>query len=159
MTTQQQIEQMLLSTGDPILKTIAETLPSTTFYTAWCHTHHTYRGGLADHSLGVARLLMSNPRLSARYSQTELMMAGLLHDICKAHMPAWNNIVPHRHGVRSVHILGDYFHLHLPDDVFEAIRNHMHTPRSSCRNALWKAIVRADHADAATSPGTHHHHR
>ena len=147
--TQQTILNILQTSGNQKLMQIAAVLPQSTFFTARCHSHHRYRGGLADHALGVTQELLSNNDLEQRYGRDNLIFAGMFHDLCKAWFGPWQCI--HGHGRRSVKILGDYFHVHLHDDVYDAIRNHMHhsNPRY---NPLWAALHRADHVDAARNP-------
>ena len=144
--TKQAILALLQTTGNQQLIQIAEVLSQTTFFTARCHSHHRYKGGLADHALGVTRELILHSGLTQQYSLTDLIFAGMFHDLCKARFAPWSHF--YGHGRRSVKILGDYFHIHLHEDVYDAIRNHMH--RSNSRpNPLWTALRRADHADAA----------
>ena len=58
--TQQTILNILQTSGNQKLMQIAAVLPQSTFFTARCHSHHRYRGGLADHALGVTLELLSN---------------------------------------------------------------------------------------------------
>ena len=157
MNIQDQIEQLLLSTGDPRLAAMIPELARSTFYTAHCHSHHHFRGGLAEHSLGVTQLLLGKKHIVNRYGRTNVIMAGMFHDLCTA--PSWNRVGLNEHGHkmhgrRSVRILGEVFHLHLDDDVFEAIKYHMHEARKDSQgkyiNWLHAALHHADHANAAT---------
>lgn len=146
-----QVEDMLRSTGLDIAEQLIAGLNQSNYYSAHCFSHHHYPGGLAKHSLGVAQILLDNEKLQKKYDRSDLIIAGLFHDVCKADHPGWRGIMRGHHGKRSVHILGDYFHFHLNDDVHEAIRNHMHCPTTeqAKRNPLWGAIRPADHKDAA----------
>ena len=158
MTTQQQIESLLQSTSDQRLIAMIPVLAHSTFYTACSGSHHHYPGGLAEHSLGVAQLLLDNSSLIDTYGRTNVIIAGLFHDICMAYHPDWTTIGIKRdghrmHGTRSVRILGEFFHMHLDDEVFYAIKNHKHKPTSSepLSHPLHTALYRADHQNAATA--------
>ena len=157
MTTQQQIEKLLRSTEDQRLIDMIPELAKSTFYTAHCHSHHHFRGGLAEHSLGVAKLLLAKPHIVQKYGRTNAIIAGLFHDICTA--PSWNNVglndKGHKmHGRRSVRILGEVFKLHLDNEVFEAIKCHMHEPLKDKKdkniNYMHAALRDSDHKNAAT---------
>ena len=157
MTTQQQIEHLLRSTEDQRLIDMIPGLAQSTFYSAHCHSHHHFHGGLAEHSLGVAKILLSKKHIVQKYGRANAIIAGLFHDICTA--PSWNhvglNAKGHKmHGRRSVQILGEVFKLHLDNEVFEAIKYHMHEPRKDKHgkniNWLHAALRHADHKNAAT---------
>lgn len=157
MTTQQQIEKLLLSTEDQRIIDMIPVLAQSTFYTAHCHRHHHFRGGLAEHSLGVAKILLGKKHIVQKYGRTNAILAGMFHDICTA--PSWNHVGLNdkgrkMHGRRSVRILGEVFKLHLDDDVFEAIKYHMHEPRKDKHgkniNCLHAALCQADGQNAAT---------
>ena len=167
MTTQQQIESLLRSTDDRQIMGMIPVLAQSTFYTACSGSHHHYPGGLAEHSLGVAQLLLSNSSLIETYGRTNVIIAGLFHDICMAQHPAWNTIGINRyghrmHGTRSVRILGDYFHMHLDNEVFYAIKKHKQKPfipsSDHPSHPLHAALYRADHQNAATASLQHSHH-
>ncbi len=159
VTTQQQIEELLRSTGDQRIIHMIPILAQSTFYTAHCHHHHHFKGGLAEHSLGVVKLMLAKRNLVQRYGRANVIIAGMFHDICTA--PSWNNVgLNHNghkmHGRRSVRILGEVFKMHLDDDVYEAIKYHMHEPRKDAhgKNINWMhaALRHADQANAAAKP-------
>lgn len=164
MTTQQQIEKLLRSTEDQQIVDMIPVLAQSTFYTAHCHRHHHFRGGLAEHSLGVTRLMLAKKHIVQRYGRTNVIIAGMFHDICTA--PSWNNVGLNdkgrkMHGRRSVRILGEVFKMHLDDDVYEAIKYHMHEPRKDAHgkniNWLHAALRHADGANAATKSAITQH--
>ncbi len=157
MTTQQQIEKLLRSTEDQQITDMIPVLAQSTFYTAHCHHHHHYRGGLAEHSLGVTKLMLEKKHLILRYGRTNVILAGMFHDICTA--PSWNHVGlkddgSKMHGRRSVRILGEVFKIQLNEDVYEAIKYHMHKPHKDAHgkniNGLHAALRHADGANAAT---------
>ena len=146
-TTKVTIMKILENSENQNLISIAKVLPLTSFFHARCHSHHHYYGGLADHSLGVTNLLLANEQLLQQYGRENLIFAGMFHDLCKSYFYPWHRFPGH--GKRSVKILSEYFHIQLHDDVYDAIRNHMH--RSNSRhNPLWEALRHADHQNAAT---------
>lgn len=159
MTTQQQIESLLRSTGDQRIVNMIPVLAQSDFYVAKSGSHHHYKGGLAEHSLGVTELLLRDNNLLEEYGKTNMIIAGMFHDICMARHPAWSNIGVktngHRmHGTRSVRILGEYFHMHLDDEVYHAIKYHKKKPHVDAKGCpchpFHSALYRADHANAAT---------
>lgn len=96
------------------------------------HKHHDYKGGLAEHSLGVYRLALY---LNEKCNPNSVIIAGLLHDICKANSFKPSTSLYHGHGLRSVNILQDYLKFLLTDDEREAILFHMHGNRCECELA------------------------
>lgn len=149
MNTQQHIESLLTSTNNPQLIGMIPTLSASTYYTARCHSHHRYKGGLADHSLEVVLIMLADQQLVQHYGRENIIIAGLFHDLCTSRHDAWQHIERWRHGVRSVHILGDFFGIHLHDDVYKAIRYHMRRWKGSAPNPLHKTLRHADHTSAA----------
>lgn len=151
-TTQQQIEFLLRSTGDKRIIAMLPTLAHSTFYTVGCHSHHRFRGGLAQHSLGVTQLLLSQENLVQQYGRTNVIIAGMFHDICTA--KNWLTIGSGQHGRRSVRILGERFRMYLDSDVYSAIKYHMHHWHGNGgqeSNPLHAALRHADHQNAATA--------
>ncbi len=125
--------------------------------------HHNWKGGLAEHSLGVYRLAVNNGK---DVSQESIIIAGLLHDICKASKLYYDEkgVVHYRHchieghGYRSVKLL-EKCGLKFSVEEKLAIRWHMgghHASESeqeevfiTRQNRLWKIIHEADHLDAS----------
>ena len=125
--------------------------------------HHNWRGGLAEHSLGVYRIASE---LNNELPKESLIIAGLLHDICKASKLYYDSKgnVHHRntyikgHGYRSIKLL-EKCGLRLTEDERLAIRWHMGGHHAhgdeiddvsrAKQNELWKAIYKADRLDAS----------
>lgn len=128
------------------------------------HRHHNWRGGLAEHSLGVYNIAKNDADGLPRDS---VIIAALLHDICKARMlkldfngnPVRRKIHIFGHGRRSVKIIEDVCHFILTDDERRAIRWHMggkhahsydlHDVKIARNSKLWKIVNAADRQDAA----------
>jgi len=92
------------------------------YFTAHCHHHHRFEGGLADHSLDVYNRMRA---LAPDLSDESCRIVALLHDICTSHLEEFDSIGHHQHGKRSVALL-DELGLELCDDERLAIRYHMH---------------------------------
>ena len=125
--------------------------------------HHNWRGGLAQHCLGV---YLTAKEHGEGLPEDSLIIAGLLHDICKARKLYYdeNGVIHHRHthihghGYRSIKILEECG-LELTEEERLAIRWHMggHHAKNDeveevkkARNMkLWQVIHHADHWDAA----------
>ena len=125
--------------------------------------HHNWRGGLAQHCLGVYKIAQKQ---SDGLPPDSVIIAAILHDICKAGMIKFDNhgkVVPRRvhipgHGRRSVKLLEVVCHFKLTDDERRAIRWHMggkHAPidaqddvRMAHQSKLWQIIHAADRQDA-----------
>lgn len=117
-------------------------LEKSDFFTAPASTrfHLAYQGGLVEHSLNVAKLML-------RYTDEpveSLALCGLLHDICKANFykvstrnvkneatGQWekqpfyrvDDSFPYGHGEKSVYLIQTFFQLTTPEAM--AIRWHM----------------------------------
>lgn len=127
------------------------------------YRHHNWCGGLAQHILGV---YLTAKEHGEGLPEDSLIIAGLLHDICKARKLYYdeNGIIHHRHthihghGYRSIKILEECG-LELTEEERLAIRWHMggHHAKNEevgevkkARNMqLWQVIHHADHCDAA----------
>lgn len=120
--------------------------------------HHCWYGGLAQHSLGVCRLLLQQPGLD----KDSCIIVGLLHDICKADTHykdedgQWHTRATlhyHGHGRRSLKLLQRTCRLELTRDEAWAILYHMHDhgiPQRVMNCKLHAAVFRCDHANAAS---------
>lgn len=125
--------------------------------------HHNWKGGLAQHCLGVYHKAKElNPYLP----EDSLIIAAILHDICKASVfTVGSNGWIHKrkvhikgHGYRSIWIL-KHHGLRLTEDERRAIRWHMsgnpHRKEdmkdafAAKASPLWKAVHQADHYDAS----------
>lgn len=125
--------------------------------------HHNWYGGLAQHSLGVYSIAKEQ---GGGIPEDSIIIAGLLHDICKARKLYYddNGLLHHRHthihghGYRSIKIL-ERCGLVLTEEERLAIRWHMggHHAKGEetkevirARNMkLWQVVHYADHIDAA----------
>lgn len=128
--------------------------------------HHNWRGGLAEHSLGVMdRALKMNRNYDDRDS---IIVAALLHDICKTRQFYYDDrgnlhkrkLYIKGHGYRSIKILEE-IGFPLTENERLAIRWHMgnwpkdpeqRKDREKAEQCeLWKLIYKADIKDARFS--------
>ena len=148
------------------IESVIQYLDESGFYEApsSIYRHHNWKGGLAEHCLGVYRIAveLNNNRLP----QDSIIIAGLLHDICKASKLYYgvDGQIHHRqthikgHGYRSVKLL-ENCGLLLTEDERLAIRWHMGGHHANDdeieevsrarQNELWKVIHKADKLDAS----------
>ena len=159
------IISLLLETKREGIENVIHYLEESGFYDApssICR-HHNWRGGLAEHCLGVYKIASE---LNNELSHDSLVIAGILHDICKAsklYYDADGNIQRRHthikgHGRRSIKLL-EKCGLSLTEDERLAIRWHMGGHHASDeereeverakQNPLWKAIHKADQLDAS----------
>lgn len=135
--------------------------------------HHNFPGGLAEHSMGTYHEAVANPE-SQNLPEDSIIIAALLHDICKADRFWFKGcrINEHRqygldskHSVRSVALLKSCG-LDLTEEERLAIRWHMkgekyhsREPRKerdhskAVKTPLWKIVFVADKLDASKHPG------
>ena len=175
MLAQQKVdmfEKLLQSTGREGVHEVIEFLRKTDFYTAPASSkfHSNYQNGLLDHSLVVYVLadkykdlvLSEKPELSDKISDDRIIIASLLHDVCKScmYIPAkrwkkdssnnWieyqgyeiNDTFPIGHGEKSVIMLQNIGLVMNPDEML-AIRYHMgffDDSGSNLKNAQYSAI-------------------
>lgn len=156
---------MLLKTKRKGIENVIQYLEDSGFYEApssICR-HHNWKGGLAEHCLGVYRIASE---LNNELPYESLVIAGILRDVCKAsklYYDTSGNIRRRHthingHGRRSI-ILLEQCELLLTEDERLAIRWHMgghhakgdeieEVPRAR-KNELWKVIHKADKLDAS----------
>lgn len=174
MLTKEQIERnkrtiisLLRSTQREGIEDVIKYLHKSNFFNipSSLYRHHNWRGGLAQHCLGVYQIAKTN---AAGLPPESVIIAGLLHDICKAGMlkyDAKREEVIHRHthiaghGYRSCKLLKSVCHFKLTEDERRAIRWHMgghHAKEeeqedlaAARQSKLWQVIHDADHKDAA----------
>ena len=159
------IIDLLQSTNREGIENVLQYLEDSGFYVvpSSINRHHNWRGGLAQHCLGV---YLTAKEHGEGLPEDSLIIAGLLHDICKARKLYYdeNGIIHHRHthihghGYRSIKILEECG-LELTEEERLAIRWHMggHYAKNEevgevnkARNMkLWQVIHHADHWDAA----------
>lgn len=117
------------------------------YFTAQCHHHHRYEGGLADHSLDVYRRMRD---VAPELSDESCRIVALFHDICTSHMPGYNVVGHHHHGLRSLDLL-DVLGLELHEDERIAISRHMHhvpSERLNEKTVLWNCLHKCDKKSA-----------
>ena len=151
----EQILSLLREVKRPGIEKVIWYLENSDFFKARCNSHHKFRGGLAVHSLGVYHEMK---KLNPSLPEESLRVVALLHDICKAHISAYDYIGKGHHGFRSVLLLralgfefkiGEYY----------AIEKHMYrisdVPKSNTydkRDMLRHYMHQCDHRDSATYP-------
>lgn len=147
MTEQQihdEIISLLRSTGRRGIESVITYLHCSDFFTARCHHHHCFAGGLAQHSLETCRYALAN---RGDLPEDGVVIGSLLHDIGTSHSPQAAGISGH--GRRSVGIIGSVCHFRLTRDEFEAIKLHMHgDAREMATNALARLVFKADKLSA-----------
>lgn len=150
---QDRFYSLLRSTNEPGIDRLISSIHNSSFFRAHSHSHHHYQSGLVEHSLGVYDQMV---RISTglNISDHDMILTGLLHDICMAHN--YNHEWPHvrgGHGRLSRRIVEMYLP-NLSQEVKIAIEKHRHTPHGEDvgRHPLWALVRNADMADAATSP-------
>lgn len=161
----EEIISLLQSTQREGIENILRYLDESGFYEApsSISRHHNWQGGLAEHCLGVYKIAS---KLNDGLPHDSIIIAGILHDICKASKLYYDaeGIIHHRHthikghGWRSVKLL-ELCGLSLTEDERVAIRWHMgghHASPEKCdevalarQNPLWKIIHKADKLDAS----------
>ena len=159
------IEDLLCGTHRNGIENVLKYLEESGFYEAPSSVsrHHNWRGGLAEHCLGVYRIASE---MNKKLPHDSLVIAGILHDICKASKLYFDadGVIRHRHthikghGRRSIKLL-EKCGLSLTEDERLAIRWHMGGHHASDeereevdrarQNPLWKAIHKADQLDAS----------
>ena len=159
-----EIESLLKSVDRKGLDSVLHYLAINGFYEvpSSLHRHHNWRGGLAQHCLGVYKRAVE---MSPELPKDSLIIASILHDICKTRKYFYdkNGDVHHRythirgHGYRSVKIL-ELCGLDLTEDERRAIRWHMggHHAKDADKSEvaiarhtkLWKVVHEADKLDA-----------
>ena len=132
-----EIVELLRSTGRKGVDAVLDYLDGVGFYTApsSIDRHHNWRGGLAQHSLETCRLALAGRGGASRES---VIIAALLHDICKASRLYYgaDGRIHHRstrikgHSYRSVALLAREG-LELTGDEWLAIRWHMGTRKAT----------------------------
>lgn len=135
------IMELLAGVERPGIGNVIRFLEESDFFTAQCHRHHRYPGGLADHSLEV----YENLKALGDIPEESAVIAGLLHDVCTADHRSCRNLKGH--GRRSVAILADVCGLELTTDERMAIRLHLH-PMDGFGSRLCRALVLADNISA-----------
>ena len=143
-TVRTEILRLLQGTGREGADRVADYLCRSDFFTARCHTHHRFCGGLARHSLETCAWALAH---RGDIPAESVVISTLLHDTCTAYSEEAAGI--RRHGSRSVKILTRICHLRLTAEEREAILLHMHgdAPQTHT-NTLARLVNRADHESA-----------
>lgn len=170
-SNRERIESLLKSTGREGMDAVLQYLDRHDFYTipSSLKRHHNWEGGLAQHCLGVYDRLKAT---GGSLPQDSVIIAALLHDICKARKLYKNGKGDWRersedqlhykgHGWRSVKLLEKTCGLRLTPEERNAIRWHMggyNLPKEEIRaffanksNSLWRLLYNADRYDASKS--------
>lgn len=162
------IIDLLQSTNRKGIENVLQYLEDSGFYVVPSskHRHHNWKGGLAQHCLGVYRnaLLLAGDS----YSKDSVAIVALLHDVCKASKLYYDNegrilhrhTHMHGHGYRSVKLF-QLLKLELSHEERNAIRWHMGGHHASAdqlnsvnearKSLLWQVIHKADKMDAAAN--------
>ena len=164
--TKDEILTLLREINRPGIDKVIWYLNESTFFKEYCNSHHTFKGGLAVHSLGVYREIK---KLNTSLPEDSIRIVALLHDICKSRHPLYNHIGVtyengrhHKHhGLRSALLLEE-LGLEYHSGEEDAIKDHMHrikdTPSSKTYDQckmLRHYMHSCDHRDAATYPGNY----
>ena len=155
----QEILSLLNDVKRPGMDRVIDYLNQSDYFTAPCHSHHQFEGGLALHCLGVYKeIKKSNPDIP----DESIRVAALLHDLCSSHLRGYNHIGKGHHGLRSVKLL-EKLGFKLEKIEYMAICNHLHHVIWKSKGhpfnkeaQLWKHVNRCDHIDASHYPGVHH---
>ncbi len=139
-----EFRELLLSTKREGMQSLLEWLDETDFYTAPASTagHGSYECGLLNHSMNVYKVLKNFNKNIKCEREDSLVIAGLLHDVCKTNLYVkgiknvkvdgrWTekeiymieDALPIGHGEKSVYLLMK--HIDLTEEEAIAIRWHM----------------------------------
>lgn len=153
--SKEEILDLLQGINRPGIDNTIKYLLESSYFTARCHSHHQFRGGLAVHSLGVYKEF---EQLNTGLPEDSIRIVSLFHDICKAHHPQYDHIGKGRHGYRSVKLL-NALGLKFNIGEYYAIEKHMHRIRHipadgvyGIRDMIRHYLHQADHRDADTYP-------
>ena len=120
----EEIISLLRSTKRNGIETLIKFLDKSKYFFCWgSFRHHKYVGGLAEHSLQVCKIALEEN--NDECDTNSIIIASLLHDLCKVmyDFPEEKNY--YGHGSKSVQILEDYLGFKLTDEEWRAIRFHM----------------------------------
>ena len=107
-----ELTQILLQTGREGIENTIQYLNNCDFFSTGCHSHYSYYGGLAKHSLGTCQYALRHNIYCL--PEDSVVIASLLHDICSSHSYAARDI--HRPGSRSVMIFEQLCKLRLKQE-------------------------------------------
>jgi len=141
--------------ADPQLRASLRTLPA-------AETHHTYAGGLLEHTVGVATLARETAQLHPRLRTDLLLAAALLHDVGRTRelgrAPAYRQtdegrLLGHVHlGLRLIEERADALDGPVRAELLHAVA--CHHDRNAARTAEAAVLFHANQLDAvaATRP-------
>lgn len=139
------IISLILSTGREGAQRTVDYLLRSDFFTASCHHHHKFIGGLAKHSLEAYEIAV---KVHKDMPEDSLILTTLLHDLCTARHTSTDHI--HGHGYRSVRILKEVCGLDITHEESNAIRYHMHPNAKQTQGNLLAGVVSAADIFSAT---------
>jgi predicted HD phosphohydrolase len=120
----EEIIELLRSTNREGIETLIKFLDKSKYFFCWgSFRHHEYVGGLAEHSLQVCKIALDEWKGGCE--KDSIIIASLLHDICKVMYEFPEERGYYGHGSKSVQILEDYLNFKLTDEEWRAIRFHM----------------------------------
>lgn len=149
-TTKLQIISLLCDINREGIGNIIAYLEHSDYFSAHCHHHHRFEGGLAEHSLGVYWAMRT---IAPDLPDESCRIVALFHDLCTTRLEGYDTIGCHHHGQRSVDLL-DALGFDLHDDERLAICHHMHhVPPSNynSRTELWHYLHICDRKNANES--------
>ena len=125
LTQRAKIIELLRSTKRENIELLIKFLDKSKYF--FCYgsfRHHTYVGGLAEHSLEILNNAIEHNKNSPIES---IIIASLMHDLCKVSYVFPDELQEYfrGHGTKSVRILEDYIGFKLTDEERRAIRFHM----------------------------------
>ena len=124
LAQREEVIKLLRSTNRKGIETLIKFLDKSKYFFCWgSHKHHTYIGGLAEHSLQVCRIALEERKGDT--DTNSIIIAALLHDLCKVYYEFPEERGYYGHGTKSVQILEDYLNFELTDEEWRAIRFHM----------------------------------
>jgi 3'-5' exoribonuclease len=141
--------------GDPQLRAALRSLPA-------AESHHTYAGGLLEHTVGVATLGRETAQLHPRLRADLLLAAALLHDVGRTlelgRPPAFRQtdegrLLGHVHlGLRLIEERADGLETEVRAELLHAVAAHH--DRNAARTAEAAVLFHANQLDAvaATRP-------
>lgn len=153
------IIELLKSVNRDGIDTLIKFMDKSKYFFCWGSLkHHKYVGGLAEHSLGVYNLAISHNKDNC--PKDSVIIASLLHDMCKVYYDFPPEHQYNGHGSKSVKIIENFVGFRLTDEERRAIRFHLgiksHIANSedelefnlAKKESLWHLIHVSDCVDA-----------